>query len=603
MVCDMSRMGRMAGLLVLLSGLAAGPAGAAHPPAAEMLPENTVAMLVSPNVPELKDRFAQTAWGRMFHDPQVQPLTDRFMSALGTAMAGGLQAGLDLTLPELLDLPRGELAWAVVPLDAAPPAMVIILDAGDPAPQLDRALLRATDAMQRGGAHGTDEDVAGTKLSTFSSIGPQGRQVAFCVKEGTLIAGTDPAVVKQVLGLWQGRQPNGQPPSLADTEHYRLAMQACNAAGQSAQLSAFVDPLGVLRAMANGNPGMQIGLALLPVLGLNGVDGAAATLALDTSQLDYLLQAHLLMSPQRGGVLDVVALGEVEPVPEKWVPAEADGYTTANWRFDPSFQAFVKVYDSFRSDGATAALLRDRVQAPTGLDLENEALPSLEGRVSMASWPQPNASPPQSLVVVGLKLRDVSRMQRALDKVSDQQKANLSPQSYLGHAYWEVNTPAPPPPRPGAGGAGGSPAPPRPRFCFGIVDEYVLVANQPAAYQKALSTAGDSQAGLAEALEYKVVLGKAARLANPRPGLFNFSRPEEGWRQWHTQLGDPAVRRLIHDRAAHGLFFQALDTAVSSAALPPFNAIEQYFAPSGAVLTDEPSGLHYVGFGLHRSSP
>ena len=97
-----------------------------------------------------------------------------------------------------------------------------------------------------------------------------------------------------------------------------------------------------------------------------------------------------------------------------------------------------------------------------------------------------------------------------------------------------------------------------------MLDDYVLVANQPAAYQKALSTAGDPQAGLAQALEYKVVLGKAARLGNPRPGLFNFSRPEEGMRQWHTRFGDPAVRRVIHTQAARGVIYQALDTALSS---------------------------------------
>jgi len=128
-----------------------------------------------------------------------------------------------------------------------------------------------------------------------------------------------------------------------------------------------------------------------------------------------------------------------------------------------------------------------------------------------------------------------------------------------------------------------------------------LVANQPAAYQKALTTAGDSQTGLAQALEYKVVLGKAARLANPKPGLFSFSRPEEGLRQWHTRFSDPAVRSRIQAQAARGAFNQALDAALSAGSLPPFSVIERYFAPSGAVLTDEPSGLHYVSFGLHRS--
>ena len=98
------------------------------------------------------------------------------------------------------------------------------------------------------------------------------------------------------------------------------------------------------------------------------------------------------------------------------MPAETAGYITLSWRIDPSFQAFARVYDSFRGDGATSAWLRDQVQAPTGLDIENEVLPSLEGRASMASWPQPNASPLAELVAVGFKLRDAPRMQRCWPK-------------------------------------------------------------------------------------------------------------------------------------------------------------------------------------------
>jgi hypothetical protein len=40
--------------------------------------------------------------------------------------------------------------------------------------------------------------------------------------------------------------------------------------------------------------------------------------------------------------------------------------------------------------------------------------------------------------------------------------------------------------------------------------------------------------------------------------------------------------------------------ALEKHALPPFEVIEQYLGPRGAVLVDDVSGLHYTGFTLRR---
>ena len=42
-------------------------------------------------------------------------------------------------------------------------------------------------------------------------------------------------------------------------------------------------------------------------------------------------------------------------------------------------------------------------------------------------------------------------------------------------------------------------------------------------------------------------------------------------------------------------------SAMEANPLPPFSVLEQYFAPAGALMVDDETGLHYMSFTLRRN--
>ena len=44
----------------------------------------------------------------------------------------------------------------------------------------------------------------------------------------------------------------------------------------------------------------------------------------------------------------------------------------------------------------------------------------------------------------------------------------------------------------------------------------------------------------------------------------------------------------------------ALDQALRDNPLPPFEVIAEYMAPGGGMLVSDPTGIHYMTFGLKR---
>jgi hypothetical protein len=69
-------------------------------------------------------------------------------------------------------------------------------------------------------------------------------------------------------------------------------------------------------------------------------------------------------------------------------------------------------------------------------------------------------------------------------------------------------------------------------------------------------------------------------------------------------MWDLAVQEQTKERLAkageNNKFFSSLDSALKEHPLPPFSAVEKYFSPTGAILTNEETGFHYLTFTLKR---
>jgi len=567
--------------------------GAERPSAAKLLPDKTVLLVSIPDTRELSSRWLKSSVGRMCQDPQVQPLLKHFYGSLSEA-AAGIREQLGLGLPELLTLPQGELAFALVAPDEEPLAPVFLLEAGDQIANLRTLLQRGAQAIENApGARKSEETVGATKLVVYDGIGPERRRVGYFERGETLVAATSPDVLKQILAAWNGEKQK----TLAESRKFTAATEPCRGGkGERPQVIVYADPIGLVRAAGQSNAGIQVGLAILPTLGLDGLSAAAASMAFDTEQFDSIMHAYVLLERPRGGVLEMIALESGDSKPEPWVPGDVHSYTTLHWKFDKTYKSLVKLFDSFQGEGGFEREVGRRVRERTGVDFAKEVLPYLEGRVTHLNWIERPITATSRATLVALRLKDPAPVAKALEAVYQKNESSLSRRALSTRQYYQFgsDSAAPPPAAPPG-------TPPRPRPCFGVLDNWLVFTDRRSLYEKVITTADNTADNLEKAVDFQVIASRIARRAGKtKPAMISFSRPEEGLRFLYELAGAEQTRQGLRRGAGNNPLFKSLNSTLEAYPLPPFAVLEKYFAPNGAMLVDDEVGLHYVSFSLRR---
>ena len=600
--------------------------------AVKLLPPNTVLLLWVPNAPELAKRFMNTAMGRMSQDPQMKPLVQDVYGSVVDAVAN-LKDQIGLTLPELLEIPQGEILLAVVAPEQGPLGAVLLLQAGQQMDRLRQLLAKGTEAVEKQpNVQKSEQTIEDTKVVIYNGLGPERRQAMYCEKDGCLVLSTDLDILKGILSAWHG----GAEKTLADNEHFGAVWKHCRGSkDQPAQLFWFFDPIGLLRKLGQENIQVRLFVASLPALGLDGVLGMGGSLTYDVGQFDEVVHFHLLLDNPRSGIVEMIALEPGDVRPENWVPPDAATYATFHWRFQTTMATLAKLYDSFRGEGAFSAELRRRVLDQTGIDLEKEILPALDGRVTYVT--RINREEPLSLQSSSwcwaLRLKETKPIEEALEKLAKRYEKNIRKETYGLSKYYHVIPPEPPRPEakppaekpdsetPGAKEPPGARRPRRPRLafqiglgpqepprppepCLGIVQNYLIITDRPSMYEKILAQADKPRDTLADALDFKLIAAKIARTAaGNQPVLISFNRPEEGMRWLYDLVQSEGTKERLRQAAQENPFWKRIQEALEKNPLPPFEVLQQYLAPGGAMILDDQTGLHYTSFTLRRGQP
>lgn len=563
---------------------------AERPSAPRLLPSSTVALITVIDVPEMAARFQNTAMGRMSEDPQLKPLVGTFYGALTQALVE-VEERIGLSLPQLLAIPQGEVTAALVAQEQGPPAVVVLLDAGDQLPNVQKLIDRAREALERTNASRREETVAGTKFVIYDGVGPRRRTVAYFEKDATIVAGSSVEVLKQLLSVWNG----GQGETLSNHPSFGAVMQRCRGSqGETPHIAWYADPIGIVRAVGSGNAQVRVGLALLPALGLDGLSAAGGSMIFDTAQFDSVMHAHVLLESPRSGIIKMIALepGDVEPEP--WVPPDVASYTTVHWNIEKTYTTLANLYDSFREEGAFSRELQRRILGPTGIDIGKEIVPSLNGRITMLSWfPRPATLPGQAMLF-GLGLKDPEPVDKALKKVIELSQGRMVERSYAGKTYYQLDDTTfrdrPPEQRP-------------PLPCVGILENTLLIGNNAELFQKAILTLSEGSESLADELDFKLIASKIRRHAGAtKPAMISFERPEKSLQFFYELLNSERIRSQLAEQAQNNPLFKSLQTALDEHPLPPFAVLQRYLAPGGSMLIDDETGIHYTAFGLRRQT-
>jgi hypothetical protein len=569
----------------------AQPANAQRPTAPQILPHYTLAVARIADVPLLAERFQQTALGRVGQDPQMQPLVGQVFKAAQDAFKP-IEQAVGLPLDQLLKLPQGEVCLAFVgPPDLdQKPGFVLLVDTKDEVAQAHKLLTAVEQmAVRNGGSRGS-EKLAGEEVMVFSGL-PPGR--IYCIeRDGTFVFATTKPIMESVVANLTGA---GLERPLADVERYNTTMNRCIGQGdEPAQISWYVDPIGIVRRQATG--WLAAGLGLFPALGLDGLEAVGGTMTFSTGEFDEVQHFHVLLSNPRAGVIDAIGLSSGDMSPESWVPGDCVSYSTIHWDLQHTLNRSSKLYNELMGDGALQQWLKQRISDPLGIDLEKEIIPQLTGRATHVQWVERPVKLQGIATIAGVQLKDPKAAAPIIEKFVQKHSGFFERQRYGTIEYWSAKTPIEP-----RGKQAGGLEPRKPLPCFGIINDYLVMADSMKAFQEAVTSQTNPDQSLATSLDFKLIASKVRRQpGGDAPGAIQFSRPEEGLRFWYDMVNAENTRKRLGEQAEKNQFFGSLNQALKAHPLPPFDVLAQYMAPGGGVVVNDETGIHYTTFTLKR---
>lgn len=589
-------------ILVLCAGVCSQSAEAQiTSQAARVFPGNTAAFISIPNVTKAKEAFLESSFGRMVSDPQLRPFITDFWGGMVKA-AEEFEKESGVSLASVLTLPEGELALGLVSSETQPWVVLFFVDAGSNVEILQKLVDFVVQAAGKNGAKVSSEDWEGVAFRVVESPDPSAPRLGFAVVNSFLVgglviqAGESMDVVKEAVRRARDGQVGAG--GLAEERKFKEFLANIRYANQGFVHSlVYVDPIQILRGFGRLNPGAAVTLAILPVLGLDGLKSGGAAASFNVSGWDEIREAHLFLDNPRRGVLDVPALKTGDGTPEFFVPETVMLYMTLYIDLPTTMQRVAKLYDGFRGEGAFDRQVGRWVQRRLGLDLYEELLPATAGRLTLLQWLERPIRVNSQVTVGVLEIKDAETAARIADIIYETNKNNMEKKEFGKYVYYQSTRQ-----RPQSLPEGFR----VPTPCFAAIDRYLVATDSAVCLQELFATADSPQQALSESLEYKLVRGRIKSLAGKEsPAMFYFDRPEVGIELWYEGfLGDNSfLRRAFSEQESNNPIARGFAQALQNNQLPPLDVLKRYFAPRGGLLIDDATGLHLIFFGLRKKLP
>jgi hypothetical protein len=562
---------------------------AQRPTAPELMPGSTLAVVRIVDMPLLAERFNQTALGRIGHDPQMKPLIGSLYRSAQDAFKQ-VEGQVGLPLDQLLKIPQGEVCVGFVasrdPEQEA--GFIVVIDTKDQVTQARKLLAAAEELARRNGGGRSADKFGEHDVMVYSGLG-KGR-VFGVERDGSFIFATNKPLMETVLANLSGA---GLERTLADSDKYQTVMSRCSGGGDRPHITFFVDPIELIRRLASDSLAAT-GLALFPVLGLDGLQAVGGTMTFASGEFDQVQHFHVLLDNPRLGVIDAVALSSGDTTPEPWVPGDSISYSTIHWDLRHTLNVSARLYNGIMGDEALERELRNRISEPLGVDFEKEIVPQVTGRVSHAQWVEKPVRINSITTMVGVQLKDADAFKPTLDKFVRRLGDRVERSQYGTVTYWTVK----------GGQRGGRELGPNlrvPQPCFGLVGDYLVMTDSLKAFQEAVTSQTNPENSLTSSLDFKLITSKIKQQrGGDAPGAVMFQRPEEGLRFWYDLASAENTKKSLADRADRNRFFGSLNQALSQNPLPPFAVLAEYMAPAGGMIVNDETGIHYMTFTLKR---
>ena len=584
---------------------------AARLTAPQLFPEKTLAYVRISDVQQLKADLNRSSMGKLANDDQLRPILAEFYGSLVRNTAD-IQSAVGLNLDELLSIPSGEFAIGLLPNDRYQtakkgnksddpeadrnqnpgPAIAILLDAGQEITSVQLLLNRIHDsAAQMDHEEKTFDRLT---LHRYQHSERRRQQFAYFIDEGVIVATSDADYIEVLASRWLNKSASS---ALADNRKFTSLMARCvGTSGERPQVSWYVDPLEIVKQFVPKNAGTTMVLAMLPALGVDGIEAVGGSVIVAPPDFDSISHLHLSLSSPRRGVLSLLRPKTGSTAPEAWVPDSVAGYSTINWDLASTLQGVERLFNQFRGEDALNQQVFADLDKRLELNFRKDVLDNLEGRITFFQGFVRPVRINSGSNVYALRLKNPEYFKNnVLPKIIKRMERRQEIQTEgFGQLTAHVFVPN------GANVDSDSPIR-QTEVCIAMIDDYVVIADSRYMMRQVADCAAGGSAALRDSLEYQLISDRiAAQLQDRECSAISFGRPEESLQLFYELARDPKNRERLKGLAENNGFFKALLSALESRELPPFSVIAKYLAPSGGFLVEEDTGLHYMTFSLLR---
>lgn len=594
-------------------------ADGSRPGAPHLFPHDVLVYARINDATELKQVAAESSMGKLLNDPKLKPLASDLYGA-GAELFAQVSERVGVSLDEMLSIPEGEVAFALLPFSGNPDASdddspstsgdspeairarieqrrrrnamvgaIAIMETGDRSHLLKNMLDRLADTLINQGYVSNDREVYDTQITGFRAPRVSQPGIEFCQRDGVTIFGVGEGVVSEAVTRWQGKETSK---SLAQNEDFAAVMGPCvGAEDTEPQITFFVNPYGFAdRFIKSGGGGAALVWPIIEDLGFNKLKGIGGSMFSGGEVFDGIMHVHVLVQTPRDGFFSVLRPGTGDINPPNWVPNDVSSYTTLYWDVPNTYDGLGRILDRFMGDEALQRRAEQPLQKFAEIDLRSEIIEQLTGRITLCRWFEPPARVNSQSQLVGLEVKDAAKAAEVIAKLAktNERIVREDEGNVVVYSFGPV------------GNADSFPANlrrPQPRVA--LLGNQILYCDSVQLLQRAIRANGGAVPRLTGVVEYDLIVSEVGgKLDGQPPFLFSFTRNQEMLRQFYEMAASPGTKEALRRGAENNPAAAKLAEIMERHELPPYDTLSKYFAPTGGFAYDSPTGIHYTNFTL-----
>lgn len=557
----------------LLCGLSlwcsAGPVWAAEAKGVgeDLLPQEVLVFLSVPSVPEFKERMKSSLLGEMLNDADLQPFIEAVKAKLEEASAK-MKDEAGLSLEDLLEIPQGEVTFAVVELPPRKLALVLLLDCGESHDTVETLLGKMEEGLKEAGGEEDSEDVSGVSVKTYAFAG-EGQnpfnKLAYFDHDGYLAFASDSEALKAVLERWDGESDE----TFAQHDVFKYILEKCSSDDRDPLIKWYVNPIGLTQSivglMQAQLPQAGMVLGFLPILGLDKLKAIGGAGDMNVDDFDSLSKSFFYVDQPTSGVLNVFQFPAADLSPPKWVPAEAAMYTAMNWNVAGAYSAIETLVDSFQGPGSFGRLVDQFAEQDggPGIHPKKDLIDQLTGQIHVVMAATEDFDNPSPKMMFALDVKSATKMNAVLAKAAKSDGYPGTTRDFEGTTIYEME------------GAPGSSA------SIAVAEKHLLISMDTSMLEEALRPSGNSSALTSDPV-YQKLAGKFPK----KVSMLSF------------QNGNSQLQTVYNMLKSGKLPDMPEDAKDLISKLPDFEVLKKYLRASGGYTIPDKKGAFSSNFTL-----